>query len=50
MAAASMVFRENGDTTYANTLLVHATQLYDFATTFRGHYNESFPEVANYYK
>lgn len=50
MAAAAMVFRENGDTEYGNILLTHAVQLYNFATTFRGHYNESFPEVAEFYK
>lgn len=50
MAAAAMVFRENGDRQYANTLLTHAVQLYNFATTFRGHYNESFPEVVQHYK
>lgn len=50
MAAAAMIFRENGERTYGNTLLTHAVQLYSFATRFRGHYNESFPEVAQFYK
>ncbi|KAG4075281.1 hypothetical protein HA402_003072 [Bradysia odoriphaga] len=49
MSAAAMVFRDNGDREYANTLLTHAVQLYSFATRFRGHYNESFPEVAQFY-
>lgn len=50
MAAASMIFRENGERQYGNTLLRHAVQLYRFATRFQGHYNESFPEVAQFYK
>lgn len=49
MAAASMVFRENGDEEYANILLMHAVQLYNFATTFRGLYSDSFPEVRDFY-
>lgn len=50
MAAASMVFRDNGDIAYADTLLTHAVQLYNFATTFRGLYSDSFPEVRDFYK
>ncbi|KAJ6633841.1 Endoglucanase E-4 [Pseudolycoriella hygida] len=49
MAAASMVFRENGDIQYANTLLAHAVQLYIFATTYRGRYSDSFPEIGGFY-
>jgi len=49
MAAASMVFQADGDTTYAATLLRHAEQLYTFATTYRGKYSDSFPEVREYY-
>lgn len=50
MAAASMVFKENGDTAYSEILLTHAVQLYDFAKTFRGLYSDSFPEVKDFYK
>ncbi|XP_078657278.1 endoglucanase E-4-like [Branchiostoma floridae x Branchiostoma belcheri] len=38
MAAASIVFRENGDAGYADTLLQHARDLYEFADTYRGDY------------
>lgn len=50
MAAASMVFKENGDVAYADILLRHAVQLYNFATTYRGLYSDSFPEVRDFYK
>lgn len=50
MAAASMVFRDNGDEEYANILLTHAVDLYNFAVTFRGLYSDSFPEVRDFYK
>lgn len=50
MAAASMVFRHNGDEEYANILLAHAIDLYNFAITFRGLYSDSFPEVKDFYK
>lgn len=50
MAAASMVFKQNGNSEYANILLTHAVQLYNFATTYRGLYGDSFPEVKDFYK
>lgn len=50
MAAASMVFRDNGETVYAATLLRHAEQLYLYATTYRGKYSDSFPVVREFYK
>lgn len=50
LAAASLVFRANGETAYANTLVTHATQLYAFGNNFRGSYSVSFPEVAQFYK
>ncbi|XP_037042777.1 endoglucanase E-4-like [Bradysia coprophila] len=49
LAAASMVFRNNGETAYANTLLNHAIQLYNFGNTFRGRYSDSFPEIQEFY-
>lgn len=45
-----MVFRNNGETAYATTLLNHAIQLYSFANNFRGRYSDSFPEVRDFYK
>lgn len=45
-----MVFRENGDTQYAEILLTHAVDLYNFATAFRGRYSDSFPEVNEFYR
>ncbi len=50
MTAASMVFRHNGDIEYADILLTHAIQLYNFAITYRGLYSDSFPEVKGFYK
>ena len=44
MAAASIIFKENGDVEYANKLLTHAFELYTFGTTYRGTYSDSFPE------
>ncbi|KAG4077582.1 hypothetical protein HA402_003009 [Bradysia odoriphaga] len=49
MAAASMVFRQLGNIEYADILLTHAKQLYNFATMYRGLYSDSFPEVKDFY-
>jgi endoglucanase len=49
LAAASIVFRDHGNQAYAGTLLTHATQLYDFADTYRGAYTDCITEAANYY-
>jgi endoglucanase len=48
MAASSMVFRQT-DPAYANTLLNHARQLYDFADNFRGRYSSCITDAAAYY-
>ena len=48
LAAASIIFRPI-DTTYADTLLTNAQQLYDFADTYRGKYSDSIPAAAEYY-
>jgi endoglucanase len=48
MAAASIVFRPT-DPAYANTLLSHARQLYDFADNFRGRYSACITDAAAYY-
>uniref|UniRef100_A0A0A9CSW7 Endoglucanase n=1 Tax=Arundo donax TaxID=35708 RepID=A0A0A9CSW7_ARUDO len=49
MAAASLVFRRAGDAHYAHLLLHHAQQLFEFADTYRGHYDASVEVVKNYY-
>ena len=49
LAAASVLFRENGDKAYADELLNHARSLYRFADTYRGRYSDSIPEVQAYY-
>jgi hypothetical protein len=48
LAAASMLFEE-GDPTYAATLLQHARELYSFANTYQGTYTESIPGIASSY-
>lgn len=49
MAAASIVFRENGDLSYANTLVAQAAKLYDFADTYRGKYSDCLTGVSSFY-
>ena len=49
LAAASILFREQGDITYANTLLEHSESLFSFADQFRGRYSDSIPEVQSFY-
>ncbi|CAL8072378.1 unnamed protein product [Orchesella dallaii] len=49
MAAASEIYRNEGDTAFASTLLQHARDLYNFANTNRGKYSDSFPEAAQFY-
>jgi len=49
MAAAAAVFFSEGEDSYAGTLLQHARDLYTYATTYRGKYSESFPEIAEFY-
>ena len=44
MAASSMVFRPT-DPGYADTLLMHAQQLYDFADQFRGKYSDCITDA-----
>ncbi|KAK7868028.1 hypothetical protein R5R35_010199 [Gryllus longicercus] len=48
MAAASIVFR-NADSNYANTLLQHARELYNFADSYRGKYSDSINDAAAFY-
>jgi len=47
-AAASILFKDV-DSTYSETLLKHAIELYDFADTYRGDYHKSEPSVQGYY-
>ncbi|KAG9441944.1 hypothetical protein H6P81_017798 [Aristolochia fimbriata] len=48
MAAASMAFREY-DSKYSQLLLLHAKQLFSFADTFRGRYDDSITVAREYY-
>jgi len=48
MAASSIVFRPT-DSTYANTLLDHAKQLYSFADTYRGKYSDCITDAGGFY-
>jgi len=48
MAASSMVFRAT-DPGYADTLLMHARQLYDFADNFRGKYSDCIRDASGFY-
>nr|QFE31800.1 GH9 cellulase [uncultured bacterium] len=49
MAAASIAFRPT-DPDYADTLLTHATQLYEFADNYRGKYSDCITDARNFYK
>lgn len=49
MAAASMLFKRNGDVSYANTLLQHARQLFSFADTYRGKYSSCITDASSFY-
>jgi endoglucanase len=48
LAASSIVFRQT-DPAYANTLLMHARQLYSFADNFRGKYSDCITDVQGFY-
>lgn len=48
MASASLVFKTS-DSSYSDTLLKHAKQLFNFADKYRGSYSVSIPEVQKYY-
>ncbi len=49
LAAASLLFREE-DPVYAEKLLEHARQLYDFAENCRGKYSDAIPDAKNFYQ
>nr|AXQ39830.1 beta-1,4-endoglucanase [Diploptera punctata] len=48
LAAASIVFK-SADSSYSDTLLTHAKQLYNFADTYRGKYSESITDAQQFY-
>jgi endoglucanase len=48
MAASSIAFRPT-DPAYADTLLMHAQQLYNFADNFRGKYSDCITDAAGFY-
>ena len=49
MAAASMLLRED-DPAYAQELVKHARDLFEFADRFRDYYHRSIPDAENFYK
>lgn len=49
MAAATILFRRNGEVAYADQLLSSAMALYQFADTYRGKYSDSIPVVRAFY-
>lgn len=49
MAAASILFRRNGEVAYADKLLSSAMALYQFADTYRGKYSDSIPVAQGFY-
>ncbi|KAG0713792.1 Endoglucanase 16 [Chionoecetes opilio] len=49
LAAASIVFKSS-DSSYSNTLLTHAKQLFDFADQHREMYHVSIPQAADFYR
>ncbi len=50
MSAASILFRKNGDTSYADLLVTKAERLYDFADRYRGVYSDCLKEASPFYK
>ncbi|XP_047306353.1 endoglucanase 13-like [Impatiens glandulifera] len=48
LAAASLAFRKSSPK-YASTLLTHAKQLFDFASSNQGQYQNSIPEAGSFY-
>jgi hypothetical protein len=50
LAASSMVFRKNGDSAYADTLLQRAKSLYAFADAYRGRYSDCVTDAAAFYQ
>jgi len=49
LAAAYLVFKDE-DPTYANTLLKHAKEIYDFADKYQDTYTTGIPDAQGYYR
>jgi endoglucanase len=49
LASSSILFRA-ADAAYADKLLQHAKELYDFADKYRGLYSDAITDVADFYK
>ncbi|MEO0012132.1 MAG: hypothetical protein RLZZ535_521 [Cyanobacteriota bacterium] len=49
LASSSILFRNNGDTEYANLLVQKAERLFDFADTYRGKYSDCLQEANPFY-
>ena len=49
LASSSILFRNNGDTEYANLLVQKAERLFDFANTYRGKYSDCLQEANPFY-
>jgi len=49
MAASAIVFKKTDDN-YANTLLKHAKELYEFADKYRGKYSDCITDANDFYK
>ncbi|XP_025081069.1 uncharacterized protein LOC112556357 [Pomacea canaliculata] len=48
-ALAYMIFKEKGDTSYANQLLAAAESIFDFANSEKGIYSSSVPQAGAFY-
>jgi hypothetical protein len=48
LASAAIAFRPT-DPAYADLLIRHAQELFNFGDTYRGKYSDSIPDAANYY-
>jgi len=48
LAATSILFKDE-DPSYSKKCLQHATEIYDFADTYRGDYTGSIPDVSGFY-
>ncbi len=49
MASSSILFRQNGDTEYADLLVEKAEKLFDFANNYRGKYSDCLKEAMPFY-
>ncbi len=49
LASSSILFRQNGDTEYADLLVEKAEKLFDFANSYRGKYSDCLKEAVPFY-